>query len=275
MAADRKTGECYCMKGYALDPFSHTCVGKLGSEAVCCCLAWPGHGCQHMYCRAIPTPGGSRDSQHCCNLANMHLSWYALLLKGSSCLHTRLAPCLCAALTRWCALLCCGVAWCAEDVRRSVQSQSSMLSRRLTGQSTVVCPPGCDVAAVDTGEPQRCTLEGTGTDGYRCAKCLNSLLLNLETGTCGCVAGYYTPAGTTSCVDCDKGHWCAGGRFYGLSDPKNPAAVPCPLHDDAMTTAGLRSKWENHCGKCLRLLSAWCSGLGYEHAVDTGPLLPA
>ncbi len=86
------------------------------------------------------------------------------------------------------------------------------------------CPAGCDVGG--------CVLDST-SGGYKCTKCKGALVVNPDNGNCDCPAGRYASGET--CVDCDKGSFCAGGTFTGTGAPTQTS---CP---NSLTTIGKRS----------------------------------
>lgn len=106
---------------------------------------------------------------------------------------------------------------------------------RLLQQATpnARCPAGCADGA--------CVLDST-SGGYKCTACKGSLVVNPDDGNCGCPAGRH---GTTdTCQDCNKGSYCAGGRYTA---PNLPAQTPCP---NSLTTIGKRSTSIKACGEC-------------------------
>lgn len=107
---------------------------------------------------------------------------------------------------------------------------------RLLQQATpnARCPAGCADGA--------CVLDST-SGGYKCTACKGSLVVNPDDGTCGCPAGRF---GTTdTCQDCDKGSWCAGGKYDG---PNTPVQNACP---NSLTTVGKRSTSIKQCGELV------------------------
>jgi hypothetical protein len=103
---------------------------------------------------------------------------------------------------------------------------------------------------INTGCPAGCAADGCVPDstsgGYRCIRCKGSLLVSADDGTCVCPRGKY--AGTDTCLDCDKGSWCAGGRY---SAPGAPAQSSC---GPQLTTIGKRSTSIWSCGELPAVL---------------------
>jgi hypothetical protein len=103
---------------------------------------------------------------------------------------------------------------------------------------------------INTGCPAGCAADGCVPDstsgGYRCIRCKGSLLVSADDGTCVCPRGKY--AGTDTCLDCDKGSWCPGGRYTA---PGVPAQTSC---GPQLTTIGKRSTSIWSCGELPAVL---------------------
>lgn len=114
---------------------------------------------------------------------------------------------------------------------------SATMSARQLQQINTDCPAGC---AADG-----CVPEST-SGGYRCIRCKGSLLASADEGTCVCPRGKY--AGTDTCLDCDKGSWCAGGRYTAPGVPAQSSCGP------QLTTIGKRSTSSWSCGELPAVL---------------------
>lgn len=139
---------------------------------------------------------------------------------------------------------------CKQLSRRTTESENLVCffadttTARQLQQVNQRCAPGCAAG--------RCELDST-TGGYRCTKCLPSLVLHYLNGTCGCPAGRY--AGIDACVDCDKGSYCIGGTYTGSGEPHQ---VSCTTHSNDLTTLGKRSINRRACGRYSCLLPKDC-----------------
>lgn len=114
------------------------------------------------------------------------------------------------------------------------------VSLRQLHQSTR-CPPGCAEGA--------CIIDSR-LGGYRCTRCVNTLVTNDSDGRCSCPPGRYAKNGSLDCSDCSKGSYCVGGSFTleGLV----PQKAECGAD---LTTLGKRATSVQACGECL--LAAW------------------
>mgnify|MGYP003586872557 CR=1 FL=1 len=102
--------------------------------------------------------------------------------------------------------------------------------------------------------------------GYRCTKCLNTLVVDQASGQCSCPAGRYA-AVANDCSDCQKGSYCAGGLY---SAANSPAQVACGTN---MTTIGARATSIRACGECVvpcrGALCSWCALLARQSVVNS------
>jgi len=130
--------------------------------------------------------------------------------------------------------LCCCI---GTGVSLRVLSQSNNQSD--LGVSTR-CPVGCAEGS--------CVMDASA-GGYKCIKCINSLVVNEVNGRCSCPAGRYaTDDGRTDCQDCKKGSYCLGGSF---TPDTAPGKAEC---GSGLTTAGMRSVSLKSCGESAKAL---------------------
>lgn len=111
----------------------------------------------------------------------------------------------------------------------------SLASRDLLQTGNARCPDGCDLSGG--------CVRDTTTGGYRCVKCLGSLIVMRDTGRCGCARGRY--AGSDTCNDCEVGYFCKGGEYVEATSA--PAREECPSRDVGMTTLGTRAISNQQC----------------------------
>jgi hypothetical protein len=91
---------------------------------------------------------------------------------------------------------------------------------------------------------------------HRIVSCA-AMLMSVCVSATGCPRGKYSLAGTTDCLDCDKGYYCAGGDYVAT---QNSSKIACP---PGMTTIGKRTETARGCGEFpapLDLMDLPCMG---------------